>query len=413
MEKFVHIQLSNGSDSNKILGLDVTILEGLGDSFSTFVNSKGYVPTKGDTIYLLPGVNIPRMKLKDLALNLGIRVVRDPAKATVVFSGKSSVGKVTTSNWYYFADAETILNNVKKMCKDQYYIDKLETAITATGSTRVCSNWSDMRNTLCNGDMAIYESQYLFGIEAEYLDTYNDIQSKSIYCESELITNINGDDSTIIDYDVYKQLQSMFQSTDTDNHILAMEIMANSHYEKSVLYLLMLIADFSHIISNTHTRNHVNFKSMLAYFNWIPRNVSHYDSEDIIKIIDGKGLLTLDMIKILYKEYTDSIHSSISHDDVFEIKEVTIKQDYLDKLNLTSLNLINPEELEVTATVDEIVTDELIEAAITNIKRDELKSELIAIEAENTVSESELNKTEEESNNNQIKETNGDDLDWF
>ena len=413
MEKFVHIQLSNGSDSNKILGLDVTILEGLGDSFSTFVNSKGYVPTKGDTIYLLPGVNIPRMKLKDLALNLGIRVVRDPAKATVVFSGKSSVGKVTTSNWYYFADAETILNNVKKMCKDQYYIDKLETAITATGSTRVCSNWSDMRNTLCNGDMAIYESQYLFGIEAEYLDTYNDIQSKSIYCESELITNINGDDSTVIDYAVYQQLKSMFESSDDDNHVLAMEIMANSHYEKSVLYLLMLISDFNHIISNTHTRNHVNFKSMLAYFNWIPRNISGLRAYNIIKIIDEKGLLTLDMIKILYKEYTDSIHSNIAYDDVFEIKEVTINQDYLDKLSLTSLNLINPEELEVTATVDEIVTDELIEAAITNIKRDELKSELIAIEAENTVSESELNKTEEESNNNQIKETNGDDLDWF
>jgi hypothetical protein len=152
---------------------------------------------------------------------------------------------------------------------------------------------------------------------------------------------------------------------------------------------------------------------MLAYFNWIPRNISGLRAYNIIKIIDEKGLLTLDMIKILYKEYTDSIHSNIAYDDVFEIKEVTINQDYLDKLNLTSLNLINPEELEVTATVDEIVTDELIEAAITNIKRDELKSELIAIEAENTVSESELNKTEEESNNNQIKETNGDDLDWF
>ena len=413
MEKFVHIQLSNGSDHSIVRGLDVTILEGLGDSFSTFVNSKGYVPTKGDTIYLLPGVNIPRMKLKDLALNLGIRVVRDPAKASVVFSGKSSVGKVTTSNWYYFADAETILNNVKKMCKDQYYIDKLETAITATGSTRVCSNWSDMRNTLCNGDMAIYESQYLFGIEAEYLDTYNDIQSKSIYCESELITNINGDDSTIIDYDVYRQLQTMFESSDDDNHVLAMEIMANSHYEKSVLYLLMLIADFNHIISNTHTRNHVNFKSMLAYFNWVPRNIGNQDADDIIKIIDRKGLLTLDMIQVLYREYTKDIHRNIAYDEVFEIKEITIKQDYLDKLNLTSLNLINPEELEVTATVDEIVTDELIETAITNIKRAELKSELIAIEAENPVSESELNNPEEESNNNQIEETNGNDLDWF
>jgi len=410
MEKFVHIDLTNGSEYSNIRGLDVNIIEGLDYSVSTFVNSKGYVPTKGDTIYLLPGVNIPRMKLKDLALNLGIRVVRDPAKATVVFSGKSSVGKLTTSTWYYFADADTILENVKKLCSDQYYIDKLETAISSTGAARVCSDWSDMRNTLCNGDPTIYESQYIYGIEPEYIDTYNAIQGKPIYCESELLTNINGDDSTIIDYDVYKQLKSMFESSDDDNHILAMEIMANSHYENSVLYLLMLLSDFSNVISNTHTKNHVNFKSMLAYFNWIPRNISSQSADDIIKIIDGKGLLTLDMIKILYKEYTDDIHRSIAYDDVFEIKEITIKQDYLDKLNLTSLNLINPEELEVIDPMDEIVTDELIKAAITNIKRDELKSELIALEEELSADQG---TPEEESNNNQIEEKNGDDFEWF
>jgi len=410
MEKFVHIDLNNDSAVNNIRGFNVDIIEGLEDSVSTFVNSKGYVPTKGDTIYLLPGVNIPRMKLKDLALNLGIRVVRDPAKATVVFSGKSSVGKLTTSSWYYFADANTILENVKKLCEDDYYIDKLETAISSTGATRVCSGWSDMRNTLCNGDTSIYESQYIYGIESEYIDTYNAIQGKPIYCESELITNINGDDSTVIDYDVYKQLKNMFESSDEDNHILAMEIMANSHYENSILYLLMLISDFSNRISNTHTKNHVNFKSMLAYFNWIPRNINSQSADDIIKIIDGKGLLTLDMIKILYKEYTDDIHSSIAYDEVFEIKEITIKQDYLDKLNLTSLNLINPQELEVTDPVDEIVTDELIEAAITNIQRAELKSELIAIEEELSAAQG---TPEEESNNNQIEETNGDDFEWF
>lgn len=410
MEKFVHIDLNNGSEGNNIRGFNVDIIEGLEDSVSTFVNSKGYIPTKGDTIYLLPGVNIPRMKLKDLALNLGIRVVRDPAKATVVFSGKSSVGKLTTSTWYYFADANTILENVKKLCKDDYYIDKLDVAISSTGATKVCAGWSDMRNTLCNGDTSIYASQYIYGIEPEYIDTYNAIQGKPIYCESELLTNINGDDSTIIDYDVYKQLKNMFESSDDDNHILAMEIMANSHYENSILYLLMLISDFSHKISNTHTKNHVNFKSMLAYFNWVPRNISSQSADDIIKIIDEKGLLTLDMIKILYKEYTGDIHRNIAYDDVFEIKEVTIKQEYLDKLNLTSLNLINPEELEVTDPVDEIVTDELIEAAITNIQRAELKSELIAIEEELSADQG---TPEEESNNNQIEETNGDDFEWF
>jgi len=243
------------------------------------------------------------------------------------------------------------------------------------------------------------------------------MQGKPIYNETELLTNINGDDSTIIDEEVFQQLKNMFESSDSDNHILAMEIMANSHYEKSILYLQMLLSNYSHQISNSHTRNHVNFKSMLSYFNWLPRDIGNRSAETIVRIIDDKGLLTVDMIKRLYKEYTRSIHGNINYDDVFEVKEVTIKQEYLDKLNLSSLNLINhePEEnLEVTDPVDEIVTDELIEAALTNINRNELKSELIAIEEELNISESELNKTEEESNNNQIEESNGgNDLDWF
>jgi hypothetical protein len=326
------------------------------------------------------------------------------------------MGKMTGSNWYYIADAELILNRVKEICDDGYYIEKLETAIAASGATKICSDWSDMRNCLAK-DHGHFNSGYIYAVDEDHADVYNAMQGKPIYNETELITNINGDDSTIIDEEVFQQLKNMFESSDNDNHVLAMEIMANSHYEKSVLYLQMLLSNYCHQISNSHTRNHVNFKSMLSYFNWLPRNIGNRSAEKIVEIIDDKGLLTVDMIKRLYKEYTHSIHGNINYDDVFEVKEVTIKQEYLDKLNLPSLNLINPEpeeNLEVTDPVDEIVTDELIEAALTNINRNELKSELIALEEELTISESELNKTEEESNNNQIEESNGgNDLDWF
>jgi hypothetical protein len=130
------------------------------------------------------------------------------------------------------------------------------------------------------------------------------------------------------------------------------------------------------------------------------------------------------MIKRLYKEYTYSIHGGINYDDVFEVKEVTIKQEYLDKLNLSSLNLINPEpeeNLDITSQlqeimhmIDEIIPDKLIEAVLTDIKTNDFEIELTATEESNPVSESELNIPEVESNNNQIEETNGEnDLDWF
>jgi hypothetical protein len=417
MEKYVHIDLHDNCNHDYISGFNVKIIEGLGTDVPDFVNSKGYVPKQGDMIYLLPGVNIPRVKLKDLALNLGIRVVRDAEKANVIFSGKSSMGKMTGSSWYYIADAEIILNNVKAICKDEYYIEKLETALAASGATKICADWSDMRNCLARDQYDHYNSGYIYAVEEDHADTYNAMQGKPIYNESELITNINGDDSTIIDEDVYQQLKNMFESSDNDNHVLAMEIMANSHYEKSVLYLQMLLSNYSYQISNSHTKNHVNFKSMLSYFDWAPRNLGTRSAEQIIKIIDEKGLLTVDMIKRLFAEYTYSIYGNINYSDIFEVKEFTIKENYLNKLNLSSLNLINPEpeeNLEVTDPVDEIVTDELIEAALSNINRNELKSELIALEERIIEEEGPVEDPLEESNNNQIEETNGgNDLDWF
>jgi hypothetical protein len=56
------------------------------------------------------------------------------------------------------------------------------------------------------------------------------------------------------------------------------------------------------------------------------------------------------------------------------------------------------------AVIDTGITDEDIEAAFTNIVRDELKSELIELEEESP-------EPEEESNNNQKDAT--DNFEWF
>ena len=51
-------------------GLDVELLYGVSNNKDIYTIDKGYVPAQGDSIFLMPGVNIPRVKLKDLALNL-------------------------------------------------------------------------------------------------------------------------------------------------------------------------------------------------------------------------------------------------------------------------------------------------------------------------------------------------------
>ena len=418
MKQFINIKLNQSADRETISSFELEILEGA-DNLNEIVNTQGYVPVKGDMIYLLPGVNIPRVKLKDLALSLGIRVVRDPAKANVIFAGRNSIAKITSSRWAYKISSTFALERIKEICDDGYYIQNLETAIASTGETDIFGDYNDIYNILAKSSRNHCDSSYVYTIDPDYSEMYNTVKSKTIYSEAELLNNINGDDSTTIDEEVFQQLKNMFDSSDNDNHVLAMEIMANSKYEDSVLYLLMLISENAYKINNSNTRNHVNFKSMLTYFGWQPRDVTHQNTDDIVQIIDKKGLLTVDMIKRLYQEYSEDIIRNIHYDDVFEVKEVTIKKEYLEKLNLGSINLINPEEDTVAMQPDpveieeEVLEDELIEAAFTNIERKELKSELIALEDEILAEKDLATFKEEESNNHQIDTNESTDIDWF
>ena len=58
------------------------------DAFNIVKNE--YIPMKGDKLYFLPGVNIPRIKLKDLATKFGIRTVRDVNEATIIFGSSKT-----------------------------------------------------------------------------------------------------------------------------------------------------------------------------------------------------------------------------------------------------------------------------------------------------------------------------------
>ena len=51
---------------------------------------ESYSPQKGDTFYFLPGVSIPRVKLKDLNVQYGIKAVRDIEKASHIFMGRKT-----------------------------------------------------------------------------------------------------------------------------------------------------------------------------------------------------------------------------------------------------------------------------------------------------------------------------------
>jgi len=417
--------------------LDVDLLYGIPNNKNDiYTVGKGYTPAQGDSIYLMPGVNIPRVKLKDLALNLGVKIVRDPERANVIISGKATINKITCGRWLHSAKTEDFTAYVEwlktHMGFDMYYTDKYDTAVAACNPEKIYIEYSTARDMNDKGFMALpgYSSSVHF-VEDEYKDILDDIQNKTIFDESELLSMINGDDAVTITPEIYEQLVKMFQSSDQDNHIMAMEIMANSNYIDSALYLLILLERYANRISDCHTKNHVNFKSMVSYFNMTVKEIAWLDPDKIAKHLMNLGLLTKDWTHVLLQEEAEWFIRNIAHSSTFSVKEIVptpevqtaINDSYtgvveyaIDSKDVTSVTessifpereVESEEEERVISALymEEQIEDQLLEEAITRVERADLKEQLVELEL--TI------EPEPESNNHQIETNEPTDIDWF
>lgn len=404
------------------------------------VDNKDYTPTKGDKLYFLPGVNIPRVKLKDLSLQHGIKTVRDIDQATHVFAGKDTKNKMVSGTWYYTISTESIrgILNDPELVMDDYYKENLREALECYTEEKIIISYN-VANKLRNSALSYVKkytagvsrsSTIFYSVDEDYIDLFPNITNLEIYPESKLLKHINGDDAATIDETMFLQICDMFNSSDSDNHVLAMEIMANSNYIESLLYIEMLFEKYAYRMSQCHSKNHVNFKSLISFLNK-NRNYMNTDIDHIVKSLIDKEVLDLEKIDIIMKYYGEDI-ANRGGTDYFEVKTITLNEDIAKLLNtnyvyqtfpdyipedgievpeihgdladLNSLEEIN--DVCSESAQEEELADEDIEEAFTRIERNELKSELIALEEE-------IPGPEEETNNNQIKQEDDNGFEWF
>lgn len=391
------------------------------DMFNTYLDE--YNPTKGDKLYFLPGVNVPRIKLKDLALQHGIKTVRNIDDATHIFAAKNTKDKITSGVWKYSMDLVNFIElmNDPNMYMDDRYRENIREALENYQEDRVLFDYfvyNDIRHAdndiLKSYHEHVHTSKWYNSIDDDYSDLCHKIAGATVYDEMAILKHINGDDATIIDEAMYEQISQMFKSNDNDNHILAMEIMANSNYIESLLFLEMLFKEHSYEISSCHTKNHVNFKSLIGFLKK-NKNYLGTDIDDIVKSLIDKDVLTADKLDILMKRYSNEIGNR-GDSTYFKVKTVTVNEDLLKQLNTNYIyqhvdDFIPEPSEDNSPGVARVATDiespnEDIEEAFTKIESNEPKSELIELETE-------IQAPVEESNNNQIEETNDTNFDWF
>lgn len=325
------------------------------------IHDKEYKPKIGDKLYFLPGVNIPRVKLKDLMVTYNISSVRSINDANVVFGGKSTNGKLVDSSWEYMlktVDFKECIEAIKPSI-DSYYYDKLVTALEFYTLEDIIMPWNsyrfftndaiwDYKNYVQNPGAAAKAngSNSYFNVVANgYVDMLSTAMSLEVINEASLISQLNGDDAITIDFTVFEKLSDMFRSSDADNYVLAMEIMANSNYAESLLYLEILFKEYGSIMQQNNTKNHVNFKSLLSYL-----NKGRYDFESninsIVQSLINKQVLTVESLEILMQRYSSEIEYG-GNKEFFKVKSITLSDELVQQLNTNFVHQVRRDYIPV------------------------------------------------------------------
>jgi hypothetical protein len=164
---------------------------------------------------------------------------------------------------------------------------------------------------------------------------------------------------------MFGQLKNMLNSNDRDNHVLAMEIMANSNIVESLLFLEMLFKEHSYEIYNCHTRNHVNFKSLCSMIN---KEKYRYTTEldDIVKSLINFNVLTTDKLNLLMRHYNKEIMQT-GNSTYFHVKTITVADIVHQTVNENYTYTI-VDDFEPVVTEEETVEEEVVNTESLNLE---------------------------------------------
>jgi hypothetical protein len=120
----------------------------------------------------------------------------------------------------------------------------------------------------------------------------------NVYFEKDLLKHLNKD-SLVIDEKKYNELVMIGESEDDENIVLMMELMANSNFEKSYVYLLMLLKAYGDKMAYQKVINHVNFRSLLTYFDIERKQLGHIDLLKLTNALKHAKKFTRSNIQII------------------------------------------------------------------------------------------------------------------
>lgn len=338
------------------------------------------VPTKGDKMYFLNGVTVPRFKIKKFCKDKGPVVVKYIESCNLAIIGKNTIKEHFDWDYYYRLDKDeikTYLNNWimnNEIIVDNVWAEELLSIIDNVDDLYYDHGGNyNQRNYIEKASITLDDRPTVTSLSVNLYDRLQKILNLTcdIIDESTILKQLNS--TVIMDKEIYESIQRLMDSSDNENMKLAMELMSNCDYDNSAMYLLLLLKKYSTKIYNMSNKNHVNFKAMLNYFGFTSNSNFNIDVDDIIEKLKKRKLLVPSQLNILVPLILEDYNPESEH---YRAASVTfIDEDGNDIIIQSECTLSverevlidNPraeeilEELQEMMELDPIIYDELTE----------------------------------------------------
>lgn len=270
---------------------------------------------KKDRVYILPGNNLPRPRIKEYLKSIGAYLTSDIDKATVIAGNNNiedfdMVQQAKIASMMFKTDNYRYVN--KHAAHDDDDINKFidDIKYSAEGDT---SNLNIPNVTCIISEKANYNIAYHSVIDHLHNDLYfvYPLTLKVLYkALSKKLPIVNQDYFTknahsnlkLSDPEVYESIDSMLRSSDDTNKELAIEILVHAKVENEPYckyHIWKLSKQHNWEISSR--RHEKNVKYFLEISDWSTLN-NLYSANDYVKWADNNQCLNIELFKKLLPE---------------------------------------------------------------------------------------------------------------
>ena len=298
--------------------------------FNTISTTTSSLVTK-DKVFIMPGVTIPRYKIRETGKEIGFDIVRSLSKATkVIYCHKQVTDEMIKKQSCIGIEIKHV-----KLLFDQYNMDTTELENSTNENIIVDYEiYYALKNLYTN----IFASDdidsshfytYLY-TDSVYETLINELLSgtKVIISDKDVMKQCNG--SKPLDAESYKRLVSMFKTS--QNQEIAMELLCNCDYDQSMVYILKLLSQFN--FRAMPGTNHINYKSFRQYMttHW-GIDPSYYSGNiiDIIGKLADNGKLKREYLTEFKDEILDHVQR-YGNNHIFTVGSIQMNETYKTKI---------------------------------------------------------------------------------